>query len=153
MIAYISIINHSSFARVFPEEADFVGILQDCLLQNHRGNGGKTPCDGGPLQINPINTLQSGYLLGIWPLEGLLEGFKQLGALRLKGFPTIFPMIEISCGGLKKRPQMSCLSLSTTAFSAGKRKRLRQTGWTRLNSKVPTWSLVLWLAGKRQDII
>ena len=34
--------------------------------------------DEGPL-INPIYTLYSGYLLGISPFKGLLEGLKQLG--------------------------------------------------------------------------
>ncbi len=37
------------------------------------------PWDGGPLIINPIYTLYSGYLLGISPFKGLLGGLKQLG--------------------------------------------------------------------------
>ena len=37
------------------------------------------PWDGGPLVINPIYTLYSGYLLGISPFKGLFAGLKQLG--------------------------------------------------------------------------
>ena len=42
-------------------------------------NGGG-PWDGGPLTINPIYTLYSGYLLGpISPFKVLPGGLKQLG--------------------------------------------------------------------------
>ena len=42
-----------------------------CFM-DHRENGGGPPWDGGPLIINPIYTLYSGYLLGtsIFPMNG-----------------------------------------------------------------------------------
>ena len=43
----------------------------------HRENGGSLGM--GPLIINPIYTLYSGYLLGISPFKGLCGGLKQLG--------------------------------------------------------------------------
>ena len=39
----------------------------------------ENPWDGGPLIINPICTLYSGYILGISPFKGLLGVVKQLG--------------------------------------------------------------------------
>jgi len=58
---------------------------------------------GAPYRSTPYTP----YIVGIYwvydLLKGSLGGFKQLRALHPKGFPTIFPMIEISCGALKKR--------------------------------------------------
>ena len=58
----------------------------------------ENPWDGGPLIINPIYTLYSGYILGISPFKGLLGVVKQLG-YHPKG-TTIFPMTV-----LQKNPQ------------------------------------------------
>ena len=63
------------------------------------------PWEGGPLIINPIYILYSGYLLGISPFKGLLRGFKQLG-YHPKG-TTIFPMRR---GNEKKYKISNCSS-------------------------------------------
>ena len=42
------------------------------LYNNHRENGGTLGMV--PLIINPIYTLYSGYLLGIFPFKGLQQG-------------------------------------------------------------------------------
>ncbi len=59
-------------------------FFTECLT--HRENGGKTPWDGGPLIINPISTLYSGYLDVFFPmsLTGMIKEKYQFNPSRLK---------------------------------------------------------------------
>ena len=66
-----------------------------------RENGGKTLKNGGPLIINPIYTLYSGYLLGISQFKRACWGAKQLGALHPMG-TRIFPMNGFHVGKYTK---------------------------------------------------
>ena len=66
-----------------------------------RENGGKTLKNGGPLIINPIYTLYSGYLLGISQFKRACWGVKQLGALHPMG-TRIFPMNGFHVGKYTK---------------------------------------------------
>ena len=59
-------------------------------MEIHRENGDTLGMV--PLIVDPIYTLYSWYLLGVFPFKGLQQGVEQLGALHPKGFPTILPM-------------------------------------------------------------
>ena len=60
------------------------------------------PWDGGPLVINLIYTLYSGYLLGISPFKGLLGGLKQLGYHpRVPAFSLWQPFLFRKCAKFK----------------------------------------------------
>ena len=67
----------SWLGRVFIESKDLKAsnyAMQDCNAY-HRENGGTLGMV--PLIINPIYTIYSGYLLGIFPFKGLLGGLNR----------------------------------------------------------------------------